>query len=168
MKMFKWQQTNKHVLSIHLKQNDSREQATFLNFGGNFLIFEQLLSNFWVYCEATFPEFTNTIYSCLTAKVNFVRTQYRESDPGKVGYPTLKRLYGKIWPRLRGLSGLADRAIRFGWSPHLSCKRDQIKMSDYMDRRVTSPTWGLPPPCKQALSHNTRSNTNMTNGKHKL
>ena len=40
--MFKWQQTNKHVLSIYLKQNDSREQATFLNFGGNFLIFEQL------------------------------------------------------------------------------------------------------------------------------
>ena len=33
---------NKHVLSIYLKQNDPREQATFLNFGGNFLIFEQL------------------------------------------------------------------------------------------------------------------------------
>ena len=44
-------------------------------------------------------------------------------------------------------------------SPHLSCKRDQIKMRDYMDRRVTSPkrvtspTWGPPPPCKQALIH---------------
>ena len=24
-------------------------------------------------------------------------------------------------------------------SPHISCKRDQIKMRDYMDRRVTSP-----------------------------
>ena len=36
-------------------------------------------------------------------------------------------------------------------SPHLWCKRDPIKMSDYMDRRVTSPTWGPPPPCKQAL-----------------
>ena len=42
-------------------------------------------------------------------------------------------------------------------SPHLSCKRDQIKMRDYMDRWVTtpkwvtSPTWGPPPPCKQAL-----------------
>ena len=23
-------------------------------------------------------------------------------------------------------------------------------MRDYMDRRVTSPTWGPPPPCKQA------------------
>ena len=34
------------------------------------------------------------------------------------------------------------------WSPHLSCKRDQVKTGDYMDRRVTptkqvsSPTWG--------------------------
>ncbi|CAH3172957.1 unnamed protein product [Porites lobata] len=26
-------------------------------------------------------------------------------------------------------------------------------MRDYMDRRVTSPTWGPPPPCKQALIH---------------
>ena len=24
-------------------------------------------------------------------------------------------------------------------SPHISCKRDQIEMRDYMDRRVTSP-----------------------------
>ena len=49
------------------------------------------------------------------------------------------------------------RATRLGGSPHLSCKRDQIKMRDHMDRRVTppkrltSPTWGPPPPCKQAL-----------------
>ena len=34
---------------------------------------------------------------------------------------------------------------------------DLMKMRDYMDRRVTppkrvtSPTWGPPPPCKQAL-----------------
>ena len=42
--------------------------------------------------------------------------------------------------------------VKCGGSPHLSCKRDQIKMRDYMDRRVTSPTWGPPPPCKQALS----------------
>ena len=45
-----------------------------------------------------------------------------------------------------------------GGSPQLSCERDQIKMRDYMDRRVTtpkpvnSPTWGPPPPCKQALT----------------
>ena len=39
----------------------------------------------------------------------------------------------------------------------LSCKRDQNKIRNYMDRRVTpvrpvtSPTWGPPPPCNQAL-----------------
>ena len=49
----------------YLKQNNSREQATFLNFGGNFLIFEQLQSNVWAHCEVTFTEFTSTIYSCL-------------------------------------------------------------------------------------------------------
>ena len=83
---------------------------------------------------------------------------YHESDPGQAGYPTLKRLHGKIWPRLRGLPGLAVRDTRLGGSPHLSCKRDQIKTRDYMDRRVTppkrvtSPTWGPPPPYKRALS----------------
>ena len=47
--------------------------------------------------------------------------------------------------------------VRCGGSPHLSCKRDQMKMRDCMDRRVTppkrvtSPTWGPPPPCKKAL-----------------
>ena len=42
-------------------------------------------------------------------------------------------------------------------SPHLTCKHDQIKVRDYMNRRVTppkwvtSPTWGHPRPCKQVL-----------------
>ena len=45
-----------------------------------------------------------------------------------------------------------------GGLPHLTCKRDHIKMRDYMDRRVTPPKrvtsliWGTPPPCKQALT----------------
>ena len=83
---------------------------------------------------------------------------YHETYPGLVGYPTLKRLHGKILPRLRGLPGLADRTTHLGGSPHLSCKRDQIKLRDYMDRRVTplkrvtTPTWGSLPPCKQALT----------------
>ena len=48
--------------------------------------------------------------------------------------------------------------VTCGGSPNLSCKRDQIKMRDYMDRRVTppwrvtSPAWGPPPPFKQALN----------------
>ena len=52
---------------------------------------------------------------------------------------------------------MADQATHLRVSSHLSCERDQIKMKDYMDRRVTPPkwvtmpTWGPPPPCKQAL-----------------
>ena len=42
--------------------------------------------------------------------------------------------------------------VTCGGSPHLTCKRDHIKMRDYVDRRVTPPTWCLPPSCKQALS----------------
>ena len=43
-------------------------------------------------------------------------------------------------------------------SPRLTCKRDHIKMKNYLDRRVTppkgviSPTWSPPLPCKQALN----------------
>ena len=58
---------------------------------------------------------------------------------------------------LHGCGGPQICEVTCGGSPHLSCKRDQIKMRDYMDRRVTppervtSPSWGSPPPCKQAL-----------------
>ena len=41
--------------------------------------------------------------------------------------------------------------VTCGGSPHLSCKRDKTKMRDYMGRQATSPDWGPPPPCKQAL-----------------
>ena len=47
--------------------------------------------------------------------------------------------------------------VTCGGLPHITCKCDCIKMRDCMDRRVTppkrvtSPTWGPPPPCKQAL-----------------
>ena len=49
--------------------------------------------------------------------------------------------------------------VTWGGLPHLKCKRDHIKMRDYIDRqatppkRVTSPIWGTPPPFKQALYH---------------
>ena len=48
--------------------------------------------------------------------------------------------------------------VIWGGLPHLTCKRDRIKMRDYMDRRVTphkrvtSSIWGTPPPCKQVLN----------------
>ena len=60
---------------------------------------------------------------------------------------------------LHGGGGPQIGEVTCGGSPHLSCKRDQIKMRDYMDRwvtppkRVTSPTCGPPPPCKQALKN---------------
>ena len=47
--------------------------------------------------------------------------------------------------------------VTCGGLPHLTCKRDHIKMRDCMDRRVTppkrvtSPTWDPPTPCKQVL-----------------
>ena len=62
----------------------------------------------------------------------------------------------RLRARLRGGGGPQMGEVTDGRSLHLSCKRDQIKMRDYMDRqftppvRVTSPTWGLSPPCKQA------------------
>ena len=68
------------------------------------------------------------------------------------------RLHGKISTQLRGLPGLADQVTQLSGSPHLSCKRDQIKMRYYMVRQVTppkcvtSPAWGPSPWCKQALS----------------
>ena len=52
-----------------------------------------------------------------------------------------------------------------GGLPHLACKRDHIKMRDYMDRRVTppkqvtSPIWGTPPPCKQPVRDYSKFNT---------
>ena len=79
------------------------------------------------------------------------------------------KVSGNVWSRIRkesigfiraclhGGGGPQVGEVKYGGSPHLSCKRDQIKMRDYMDRRVTppkqvtSPTWGPPPPCKQAL-----------------
>ena len=42
--------------------------------------------------------------------------------------------------------------VTCGGSPHLICKRDKIKMRDYMARRVTLPTWSPPPRCKKALT----------------
>ena len=58
---------------------------------------------------------------------------------------------------LQGGGGPQIGEVTCGGSPHLSCKCDQIEMRDYVDRRVTppkrvtSPTWGPLPPCKEAL-----------------
>ena len=70
-------------------------------------------------------------------------------------------------PRLTGLPYPSDRATRLGGSPHLSRKHAQDKMRDYMDRRVTSPSWGPPPPCKQVLNK-TRCDSNQRDSKNAL
>ena len=46
---------------------------------------------------------------------------------------------GRIGACLHGVGGPQKDEVTCGWSPHLSCKRDQIKTCDYMDRRVTPP-----------------------------
>ena len=62
------------------------------------------------------------------------------------------RVYLSLRACLRGGGGPHVGEVTCDGSPYLSCKRDQVKMRDYMDRRViTSPTLGPPPPCKQTL-----------------
>ena len=63
---------------------------------------------------------------------------YHESDLGKAGYRTFKRLHGKICPRLRKSPGLADQATRLGGSPHLSCRQNQINRRTY--KQIHTPT----------------------------
>ena len=75
--------------------------------------------------------------------------------------PLFKDLFRQLISRVQHLIYLGPVYMEVGGpqvgeetcsgTPHLSCKRDKIKMRDYMDRRVTSATWGPPPPCKQAL-----------------
>ena len=40
---------------------------------------------------------------------------------------------------LHGGGGPQVGEVKFGGSPHLSCKRDQTKMRGYVDRRDTPP-----------------------------
>ena len=70
----------------------------------------------------------------------------------------MEKLSSLLRACLHGCGGPQVGEVTCGGSP-LSCKRDQVKMRDYVDRqvtpptRVTSPTWGPPPPCKQALNN---------------
>ena len=65
---------------------------------------------------------------------------------------------GRFRACLHGDGGPRVGEVTSGGSPHLSCKYDQINMRDYMNRRITPPkrvtlpTWGPSPPCKQALN----------------
>ena len=48
----------------------------------------------------------------------------------------VSRLLRNLRAVLHGGGGPQVGEVTCGRSPHLSCKRDQIKMRDYMDRRV--------------------------------
>ena len=52
------------------------------------------------------------------------------------------RLCTNLRACLYGGGGPQIGEVTCGGSPYLSCKRGQINMRDYMDKRVTSLTWG--------------------------
>ena len=67
-----------------------------------------------------------------------------------MGHPTYHVNVIKLRPCLHGGGGPQVGEVKYGGSPHLSCKRDKIKMRDYMDKRVTPPKRVTLPTCKQA------------------
>ena len=81
-------------------------------------------------------------------------------------------LHGNGGPRVGEVTRLGGTTLlsiqSLIWSPYLSCKRDQIKIKNYIDervtphKRVTSPIWGPPPPCEQALSRNRKTEFTTT------
>ena len=95
---------------------------------------------------------SNTIPSKVTLAYNY--GLYKGKPSGCLSYIMIQTLRAC----LHGGGGPQIGEVTCGGSPHLSCKLDYIKMRDHMDRqvtppkRVTSPTWGPPPPCacKQA------------------
>ena len=67
-------------------------------------------------------------------------------------------LLSRLRACLHGGGGSQIGEVTCGGSLHQSCEHDHIRMRDYMDRQVTSPTWGPPPSCKQALNVKGRQN----------
>ena len=61
-----------------------------------------------------------------------------------ISLPSPPDYYMKLGACLHGGGGPQVGEVACSGSPQPSCKRDQIKMRDYMERRVTSPTWGRP------------------------
>ena len=70
------------------------------------------------------------------------------------GHSTYQVNVIKLRACLHGGGGPQVGEVTCGASPHLSCKRDQIKTSDSMDRRVTPPKRVS----KQALNRTTAAN----------
>ena len=90
--------------------------------------------------------------------IHVVMVQWRQRNVQNCVLHVQDCCFANLRACLHGSGGLQIGEVTCGGSSHLSCKRDQIKMRDYMDsrvtppKRVTSPTWGPPPPCKQALN----------------
>ena len=75
---------------------------------------------------------------------------------------------------LHGGGGSQIGELRCGGSPHPSCKRDQIKMREYKDRRVTSPkrvtstSKGHPLNSSKSNHSNLNSSSSMRNNSYLL
>ena len=103
----------------------------------------------WVFlcdCDASPLQLGDSGFACLSQESHRIGERPRKRSR------TLKA-------SLHGGGGPQIGEVTCDGSPHLSCKREQVKMRDYMDsrvtppKRVTAPTWGSPTfaTCKQAL-----------------
>ena len=112
----------------------------------------QLLQNFlqWHCCRCFEGD--------ICEKARHACTEFRDNCPDDITPPHLQHSHGENSPQLSGLPASADRATRLGEVPHFTCERNQEIKRDCMERLVTppkrgtSPSWGPPPPCEQALS----------------
>ena len=95
----------------------------------------------WVFlcdCDASPSQLGDSGFACLSLESHRIGERPRKRSR------TLRAC-------LHGGGGPQIGEVTCDGSPHLSCKREQVKMRDYMDRRVTppkrvtAPTWGPPP-----------------------
>ena len=78
-------------------------------------------------------------YSHLPYHLQYLRIPLTVEFLGSRRHIFTSSIKSKIRACLHGGRGAQVREVVRGMSPHLSCKRDQIKVRDYMDRRNTPP-----------------------------
>ena len=106
-----------------------------------------LVTDALLHTLAAFAATSSAVAFCwckATAKVNFARIQYRQSDPGKACCPTLTPTERVTRSNRPGYPALAGQ-------PTYHVNVIKLKWEIIWIGRVTSPNWGPPPPCKQAL-----------------
>ena len=80
----------------------------------------------------------------------FMQISWRQRTSAMMITVTVRAcLQGGRWPQVGGVTRLSISSLILTWSRLHDKWGDHIR--DYMDRRITSLTWGPPPPCKQAL-----------------